>query len=312
MALRKSFSRSLTSRSLSITFCLFSLSRPASVQCSLTSERAFSKPATWPSLANERAVSSFASMAACLAAQPLSGALWRRPAGRQRAAGRRRAAARPAAVKDEWTSVGSLIERLVRLPDDGSAERPGRRMRQAAAGVTKAQVCQQTARLWLSGSKVRRPGVSGEGPWFGHSGTTRPNVVRRHRERENRDAYADPLGSHAYPAAGPGAARRRLVVVAGRGPAPPALAGHSEDSSLKVAGLRRHYLLYVPPGVSEGAPLLVVLHGSRGDGRADAPHQRLRLRPAGGARRFPGGLPGRLRGPLERLPQGRQLFGAAA
>lgn len=46
----------------------------------------------------------------------------------------------------------------------------------------------------------------------------------------------------------------------------PALAGHSEDSSLKVAGLRRHYLLYVPPGVSEGAPLLVVLHGSRGDG----------------------------------------------
>lgn len=47
---------------------------------------------------------------------------------------------------------------------------------------------------------------------------------------------------------------------------PPALAGHSEDSSLKVAGLRRHYLLYVPPGVSEGAPLLVVLHGSRGDG----------------------------------------------
>ena len=41
-------------------------------------------------------------------------------------------------------------------------------------------------------------------------------------------------------------------------------------------------------------------------------HQRLRLRPAGGARRFPGGLPGRLRGPLERLPQGRQLFGAAA
>ncbi|EMD6027512.1 PHB depolymerase family esterase [Pseudomonas aeruginosa] len=47
---------------------------------------------------------------------------------------------------------------------------------------------------------------------------------------------------------------------------PPALAGHSEDSSLKVAGLRRHYLLYVPPGVSEGAPLLVVLHGSWGDG----------------------------------------------
>ncbi|MEG6657450.1 PHB depolymerase family esterase, partial [Pseudomonas aeruginosa] len=46
----------------------------------------------------------------------------------------------------------------------------------------------------------------------------------------------------------------------------PALAGHSEDSSLKVAGLRRHYLLYVPPGVTEGAPLLVVLHGSRGDG----------------------------------------------
>ncbi|RCI69867.1 hypothetical protein DT376_37650, partial [Pseudomonas aeruginosa] len=102
----------------------------------------------------------------------------------------------------------------MRLPDDGSAERPGRRMRQAAAGVTKAQVCQQTARLWLSGSKVRRPGVSGEGPWFGHSGATRPAVVRRRRERENRDAYADPPGSHAYPAAGPGAARRRLVVAA--------------------------------------------------------------------------------------------------
>ncbi|MBO3278165.1 alpha/beta hydrolase family esterase [Pseudomonas schmalbachii] len=46
----------------------------------------------------------------------------------------------------------------------------------------------------------------------------------------------------------------------------PALTGTSEDSTLRVAGLRRNYVLYVPRQLSENPALLVVLHSARSNG----------------------------------------------
>src|SRR5262245_37535393 len=46
----------------------------------------------------------------------------------------------------------------------------------------------------------------------------------------------------------------------------PALTGTSEDATLRVAGLRRSYVLYVPRRLVDNPPLLVVLHGGRSNG----------------------------------------------
>ncbi|MNO77502.1 Esterase PHB depolymerase [compost metagenome] len=46
----------------------------------------------------------------------------------------------------------------------------------------------------------------------------------------------------------------------------PALTGSSEDATLRVAGLRRYYLLYIPRQLPENPALLVVLHSSRSNG----------------------------------------------
>lgn len=48
---------------------------------------------------------------------------------------------------------------------------------------------------------------------------------------------------------------------------PPMLTGVSEDSSLRAGGLRRGYVLYVPPNLAPNPALLVVLHASRSNGQ---------------------------------------------
>lgn len=45
-------------------------------------------------------------------------------------------------------------------------------------------------------------------------------------------------------------------------PDPPQLSGTLSQSTLEVGGLTRRYRTYVPKGLREGAPLLVVMHGS--------------------------------------------------
>lgn len=48
---------------------------------------------------------------------------------------------------------------------------------------------------------------------------------------------------------------------------PPALPGERLSGSLAVDGLQRNWRAYVPDSLEPGAPLLILLHGSRGDGR---------------------------------------------
>src|SRR5438552_1308724 len=50
-------------------------------------------------------------------------------------------------------------------------------------------------------------------------------------------------------------------------PAPqvPGLSGKLTEGSIDVGGRRRSYLTYVPQGLTKGAPLVVVMHGSGGD-----------------------------------------------
>ncbi|KAF1053526.1 MAG: hypothetical protein GAK43_01363 [Stenotrophomonas maltophilia] len=47
---------------------------------------------------------------------------------------------------------------------------------------------------------------------------------------------------------------------------PVGLGGSTEDSSLRLQGLRRDYLLYVPAHLAPKPPLLIVLHGLRSNG----------------------------------------------
>jgi polyhydroxybutyrate depolymerase len=42
----------------------------------------------------------------------------------------------------------------------------------------------------------------------------------------------------------------------------PALSGTLSKASMEVAGLKRHYRLYLPKGLPQGAPLVLVMHGS--------------------------------------------------
>ena len=48
---------------------------------------------------------------------------------------------------------------------------------------------------------------------------------------------------------------------------PPALPGERVQASLQLGELRRHWYGYVPASLQPGAPLLLVLHGSLGDGK---------------------------------------------
>ena len=50
-------------------------------------------------------------------------------------------------------------------------------------------------------------------------------------------------------------------------PAPeiPRLSGRLTEGTIRVGGLKRIYLTYVPQGLTKGAPLVVVMHGSGGD-----------------------------------------------
>lgn len=49
-------------------------------------------------------------------------------------------------------------------------------------------------------------------------------------------------------------------------PAVPRLSGALTKGSIEVGGVRRSYMTYVPQGLPHGAPLVVVLHGSGGNG----------------------------------------------
>ena len=69
-----------------------------------------------------------------------------------------------------------------------------------------------------------------------------------------------------------------LIIVAGLGgvlfgyfvyspaPAVPQLSGTLTKGTIEVGGLKRTYLTYVPRGLSKGAPLIVVMHGSGENG----------------------------------------------
>src|SRR5438132_13145526 len=50
-------------------------------------------------------------------------------------------------------------------------------------------------------------------------------------------------------------------------PAPqvPRLSGKLTEGTIDVGGRRRTYLTYVPQGLTKGAPLVVVMHGSGGN-----------------------------------------------
>lgn len=52
-----------------------------------------------------------------------------------------------------------------------------------------------------------------------------------------------------------------------KSPTKPALDGSFQTLSIDVNGLRRNYSLYVPARISQQAPLVIVLHGSKGDGQ---------------------------------------------
>ncbi len=51
-------------------------------------------------------------------------------------------------------------------------------------------------------------------------------------------------------------------------PAPeiPRLSGRLTEGTIRVGGLKRIYLTYVPQGLTKGAPLVVVMHGSGENG----------------------------------------------
>src|SRR5689334_21264573 len=49
-------------------------------------------------------------------------------------------------------------------------------------------------------------------------------------------------------------------------PAPPRLSGKLAEGVIEIGGLKRSYLTYVPRDLAKGSPLVVVMHGSDGDG----------------------------------------------
>jgi poly(3-hydroxybutyrate) depolymerase len=49
-------------------------------------------------------------------------------------------------------------------------------------------------------------------------------------------------------------------------PEVPRLSGHLTEGAIESGGLRRTYATYVPQGLPKGAPLVVVMHGSGGNG----------------------------------------------
>jgi len=49
-------------------------------------------------------------------------------------------------------------------------------------------------------------------------------------------------------------------------PDPPRLSGKLAEGVIEIGGLKRSYLTYVPRELAKGSPLVVVMHGSDGDG----------------------------------------------
>jgi hypothetical protein len=87
-------------------------------------------------------------------------------------------------------------------------------------------------------------------------------------------------------------------------PEVPRLGSSVEYDSIRVGGLVRSYAFYAPANLVAGAPLVLALHGSIGERRANAACHRVRLRAAGRPARVRRGIPPGIGPSLERLPEG--------